>query len=550
VFAVTAGTTYRIAVDGFSGATGTYVLAWMPLRSVSGTVRTAAGAGIPGVTVSCYGCSAVTDANGAYTVKWIPRGTYTFTPSGGGCYFTPATRSVTVSGSNAFGIDFTGSQAATNDMFASAWSISGTSGCTTGFSAGATKEPGEPWIAGWCGGASVWFYWTAPQDGPVVFHTTGSSFDTLLAVYTGSAVDALTPVANDNDRDGDVTSLVRFDAVGGTTYDITVDGMDGAAGDYTLTWSPPRSVSGTVSIEGEAGVPVVTVSCKDGSTTAGSDGGYTITGLADTTYAIGAVADGCSFVDASATIAGANVSGVDLVGRYDDMFADATPLVHSPGSASGSNVGATMEDGEPQHHMFPSNGASVWFSWRAPSTGLVSFDTLGSDFDTLMSVYTGSSVGALTLVAYDTHAGGVDTSQLSFHAVAGTDYRISVSGLYGATSTYQLNWDAPVPTAVLSTPSLSRSSPSHSSYFTITGSVTPQVAGPVRVYLYRKVSANYSGYPRNGYYTSCAVVAAGSLSTYAYRVKLPAGSWKVRAYYAGGVTATAGWSGYRSFTVR
>ena len=43
--------------------------------------------------------------------------------------------------------------------------------------------------AGREGGASVWWTWTAPASGRAVVTTRGSSFDTLLGVYTGTAVD-------------------------------------------------------------------------------------------------------------------------------------------------------------------------------------------------------------------------------------------------------------------------------------------------------------------------------------------------------------------------
>ena len=68
-----------------------------------------------------------------------------------------------------------------------------------------------------------------------MIRTTGSSIDTLLAVYTGTAVNALTAVAANDDEPGLVTSAVTFSAVAGTTYQIAVDGFNGAAGDLVLT---------------------------------------------------------------------------------------------------------------------------------------------------------------------------------------------------------------------------------------------------------------------------------------------------------------------------
>src|ERR1017187_1005458 len=128
-----------------------------------------------------------------------------------------------------------------NDSFASAAVITGISGATFGSSMGATKEPGEPIHAGNAGGASVWFRWVAPANGTVTFNTEGSSFDTLLGVYIGTSVSALSPVAYNDDVQypADLTSAVTFDAVSGTEYRIAVDGYGGLAGNYTLTWLYP-----------------------------------------------------------------------------------------------------------------------------------------------------------------------------------------------------------------------------------------------------------------------------------------------------------------------
>ncbi|MBC8003776.1 MAG: immunoglobulin domain-containing protein, partial [Opitutaceae bacterium] len=76
--------------------------------------------------------------------------------------------------------------------------------------ADANKELGEPDHAGKPGGKSVWMNWNAPGKGIATFRTRGSSFDTLLAVYTGDALDKLVPHASDDDSDGNGTSLVRF----------------------------------------------------------------------------------------------------------------------------------------------------------------------------------------------------------------------------------------------------------------------------------------------------------------------------------------------------
>src|ERR1039457_2346537 len=125
-----------------------------------------------------------------------------------------------------------------NDMFANRIVITGTTIVVTGSSVGATREPGEPYHAGNTGGASVWWSWTAPSVGTVTISTAGSSFDTVLGVYTGSAVSALTEVASNDDENygaGIYTSKVVFDVVANQTYQIAVDGYGGASGSVQLS---------------------------------------------------------------------------------------------------------------------------------------------------------------------------------------------------------------------------------------------------------------------------------------------------------------------------
>ena len=75
-----------------------------------------------------------------------------------------------------------------NDDKTDALEIAGVSGQVTGSTVGATKEAGEAAHGGNRGGTSVWFQWHAPATGDVAFNTSGSGFDTLLAVYGGAAL--------------------------------------------------------------------------------------------------------------------------------------------------------------------------------------------------------------------------------------------------------------------------------------------------------------------------------------------------------------------------
>src|SRR5204863_10145106 len=86
-----------------------------------------------------------------------------------------------------------------------------------GSNEGATREIGEPNHASSIGGKSVWWSWTAPKNGNVTITTVGSTFDTLVAAYTGSEVSNLVLIAeNDQDPNGGTTSALAFDAIGQT----------------------------------------------------------------------------------------------------------------------------------------------------------------------------------------------------------------------------------------------------------------------------------------------------------------------------------------------
>jgi hypothetical protein len=252
-----------------------------------------------------------------------------------------------------------------NDNFANAQVITGTSGTAAGNNTGATREPGEPLIAGNQGGASVWYSWTAANTGPVTISTFSSTFDTLLGVYTGSSVGSLTLVADNDDAPGNCCwSSVSFTASGGTTYRIAVDGYNGGGGPQegplTLDW---------------------------------------------------------------------NLNPSSPVPSNDD-FSNAITINGNCTTVTGTNLAATKEPGEP-NHAGNVGGASVWWKWIAPISGSATVTTDGSNFDTLLAVYTGTSVSNLTLVAQNDDDNQGQTSSVTFNAVAGTTYYIAVDGWFG-----------------------------------------------------------------------------------------------------------------------
>ncbi|MDD5356571.1 MAG: PKD domain-containing protein [Candidatus Pacebacteria bacterium] len=132
-----------------------------------------------------------------------------------------------------------------NNMFANAFVLTGSAANATGANNYATKESGEPTIASTIGGKSVWWTWTAPASGATTIALAGSNFDTLLGVYTGTAVNALTLVASNDDNGTSPRSRVVFNATAGTTYHIAVDGYGGSWGNIALSVSGPSATVNT-----------------------------------------------------------------------------------------------------------------------------------------------------------------------------------------------------------------------------------------------------------------------------------------------------------------
>lgn len=393
-----------------------------------------------------------------------------------------------------------------NDNFSDAQLLSGAGGTVTGTNAGATREPGEPDLTGLGMGFTVWYSWTAPSSGQFEFNTNGSDFNTVLGIWTGSRVDALTYVAvNDSGGGGSSYDRIALRAAAGTTYRVQVDGrgFPTPTGTIVLNWMP---LPAPANDDFEAAQPVTGLSATIGGDTWGATAqageprhaGYSLTPQnsvwyrwtapfdAETTFRVDRGSNVCAIgvytgaaLGALTEVANNNASG-DCEANFDaregttysiavDFIAAASaftlrlitwPPVNdefwSPEFLSGEtgtwradNAGATKDTGEPAH-AGNAGGASIWFRITV-RTGTVTLDTVGSDFDTLLGVYTGGSVNSLTQVAADDDSGGAGTSRLTFETPAEQGYYryvVAVDGKAGAVGHVVLNWtasSAPIP---------------------------------------------------------------------------------------------------------
>lgn len=368
----------------------------------------------------------------------------------------------------------------------------------------ATGELTEPDHAEADGGKSIWYTWRATFTGVISLSTRGSSFDTLLAVYTGTTMEELTLIAADDDTGGNHTSLVTFNCIEGVDYQIVVDGFDGACGYVVL--SLPAGGYRVLDVENNEGIPQITTHPVGGSVPLGATVELEVVANIDTNAPLTyqwfhndtpiLSGTGSSFTVANVTNSSVGRYFVQVVNDYgsvdsrvaviqivqaevtnivdvgsEDKFGDARGTgisseglrpgkqpVASAGTSRGftttqvfNTVANSKEEGEPIHCGEP-GGKSQWFLYQAPTNGTIHVNTDGSSFNTVLAVYTstGFTFGDLTSIACDKSSSGNGGDRVRFTATAGTVYYIAVDGVGGAGGTVQLNihlGDSPVLTS-------------------------------------------------------------------------------------------------------
>ncbi|HPR63624.1 MAG TPA: pre-peptidase C-terminal domain-containing protein [Thermoanaerobaculia bacterium] len=178
--------------------------------SISGTVS---GAVASGVTITLSGAASnttTTDTSGNYSFSGLSNGSYTVTPSRSGYTFSPTSRSVTISGANQTGQNFTSSV------------VSGDTQLTSGVAVGGSVSQG----------AYKYYYITVPSGATsLTVDLTGLSADVDL--YTKFNAKPTTSSYDGRSWNGGTTSeqIVQTSPTAGTWW-IGVYGY--AAGSYTV----------------------------------------------------------------------------------------------------------------------------------------------------------------------------------------------------------------------------------------------------------------------------------------------------------------------------
>src|SRR5512134_739759 len=115
-----------------------------------------------------------------------------------------------------------------------------------------------------------------------------------------------------------------------------------------------------------------------------------------------------------------------LVPPANDGFAGAEPVPALPFAASLGTLEATTAADDPS---CAGNAASVWYTYTSPVTVWLTAHTVGSDYDTTLSAYTGTQ-GALVQVACNDDTSG-SQSEITFLAEAGVTYHLMAAGVTG-----------------------------------------------------------------------------------------------------------------------
>ncbi len=356
-----------------------------------------------------------------------------------------------------------------NDHFTNATKVPSAGGLYPSNSRFSTLETSEPQHAGVADVAgSLWWMWSPAQSTNVLLDTSGSTIDTALAVYTGNTLANLIPVVATNDVGSKKQAYLSFNAQGGQTYRIAVASVGissigylqlrvvpGGQPDTTLPQvvvSAPLSgitvTSNLISVTGTAAdlAPNVTGVRRVMMSVNGI--AYTATGTTNWTSPV-SLQPGLNVIVVTAVDTVGNPSppvtvqvNYLVINPGNDIFANALKLTPPNGNSSVSTTNATKEVGEP-NHAGNDGGKSVWWTFEPLADGKLALGTTNSSFDTLLALYTGAAVNALTNIAsnddaYDGAPGGFSSFTVAVRS--NQVYHIAVDGFDGASGMVFLHY--------------------------------------------------------------------------------------------------------------
>ena len=464
-FPGTAGTTYHILAGGWEGARGNLTIVPDVLVTPIRTLTLQSAPTNSGVFIF----TEPTDTSGVYEAPTPSTRTYVdgltvslFPPTGDGFnvfekwqldgvdYTTNPAATVTMSANHIVTAVF----APTNDQCAGAITLaSGVPYTENTTTATSTGDPVPTCQAAF--GNGVWFTYTPGVSGVVTIDTCGSDYDTVVQAYAGTC-GALAPVGgggcNDDSQGAcpgnSYASYAEFPGTAGTTYHILAGGFNGHTGILHIVANVAAPESLTVNSTPNSAVSI-NANPADIGANFGGPTPFTRTYGAGTVVHLSAPSsdgfnvfqkwqlDGVDQPPGSAISIAMN-SGHTATAVYaspNDHCAGAIALTN--GILYTMNTAAATSTGDPLVPCGPlSNG--VWFAYTPVVHEQVTISTCGSDFDTMVEVFTGTC-GALERVPYgcdDDNGPNCNPSRQAsvvINGLPGVTYYILAGGYNGLT---------------------------------------------------------------------------------------------------------------------
>ncbi len=372
-----------------------------------------------------------------------------------------------------------------NDNFSSAKVITSLPYSDSLNTAAATQEPGEPQPCGSLG-RTVWYSYTPTVNGTLEVYLS-SNFDSLLVVYSGTSLGDLALIdcsyypVNFFSQAGE-TYYFQVGAFGSESGSLTfnVEGFPSPANDEFASATAINSIPYTDTLSNEFATtePGERRPCYGISRTLW----YTFTPSVD--GVLQADTKGSLFGSVLAVYRGSSLSDLTLVdcsaydgddelyyygkirflahageqiyfqvgGYYGDYgnlvfnlidaspppnddFENAAVIPGVPFTATQSTATATRQSDEPDCTY---ESATVWYSFTPAADMHVQVDTFGSNYDTVLSAYTGSTLLNLERRSCNDNASGIQ-SRLVMNLKAGITYYFKVGADYGDGGNLVLN---------------------------------------------------------------------------------------------------------------
>jgi hypothetical protein len=300
---------------------------------------------------------------------------------------------------------------------------------------------------------------TSACSGNLEISLCGSTFDTRMAVYSGSTCPTTPGTAiacNDDDLTGCTTSTgtsrVVVPVVSGQSLLIRVGGFGVATGNFTLTLTPPScgpvtgaccATNGTCSVvqasncTGSSQYQGDNTTCAAVTCPARGTCCIAASGACTITFASGCTGTGTTWT--SGALACTPNPCPQPPAPANDLCTNAIWIADGV-TIQGANTNATTDGAVQNCSTGNSSGRDVWYKYRPAVSGNVRFTTdqavatgATTNFDTVLSVHSACG-GAATTLACDDDAGNSPANSSNIASVnltADVTYLVRVSG-YGS----------------------------------------------------------------------------------------------------------------------